>query len=362
LKYNPFDQESNLGLWSTFDRRAALLSRFATLGAVLVLAAVDKFRGTATAGEVAAAIDSACRATGNTCDKAPVSDGGEGWLEAFGGPNRHTVVSGPLGDPIRAAWRLANGTAVVEMALASGLLVAGGAEANDALAASTTGTGELIEAAIDAGARRIIVGLGGSATTDGGLGAIRAIAHPSRLRRVELLVACDVRTRFVDAATVFGPQKGASASQVELLSGRLQRLQQVYRETYGVDVGELPGGGAAGGLAGGLVALGATLVPGFDLLADELGLEQRVVDADLVITGEGFLDEQSFEGKVVGQMAAMAAEHGKRIVAIAGNVYDGIEQRIETVSLIDMFGEASAFHDTILCIETATRRLLGQAR
>ena len=167
-----------------------------------ILAAVDKFRGTATAAEVAAAISRAAETTGHTCDPCPVSDGGEGWLEAFGGPNRHTVVTGPLGDPVNAPWRITGVTAVIEMAQASGLLLAGGAEGNDPMGASTTGTGELIDAALDAGAKRIIVGLGGSATTDGGFGAIRAIRAKQRLRGVELLVACDVRTYFTDAAPV----------------------------------------------------------------------------------------------------------------------------------------------------------------
>ena len=124
-----------------------------------VLAAVDKFRGTATAREVADAIAAAVERHGHSCDPAPVSDGGEGWLDAFGGPTRRTTVTGPLGDPVDAPWRLTRGTAVIEMALASGLLLAGGAEGNDAMAASTTGTGELIDAALDAGATRIIVGL-----------------------------------------------------------------------------------------------------------------------------------------------------------------------------------------------------------
>jgi glycerate 2-kinase len=132
------------------------------------------------------------------------------------------------------------------------------------------------------------------------------------------VVACDVRTRFVDAAEQFAPQKGASASQVELLRSRLERLVQVYRDEHGVDVSDLVGGGAAGGLAGGLAAVGATLVPGFDLLADEVGLDEAVEGADLVITGEGFLDEQSFEGKVVGGVAELAASLGVPVLADRG--------------------------------------------
>src|SRR4051812_35540630 len=161
------------------------------------------------------------------------------------------------------------GTAVIEMARASGLTLVGGPAKNDAMAASTIGTGELIDMALDAGAKKIIVCLGGSATTDGGYGALRAIHAPHRLRGVNLLIACDVRTKFVDAAEVFGPQKGATPAQVKLLTGRLQRLAQIYQEEYGVDVRDIEGTGAAGGIAGALVALGGGPVPGVHLGAAE---------------------------------------------------------------------------------------------
>ncbi|MCX6540946.1 MAG: glycerate kinase, partial [Actinobacteria bacterium] len=283
-----------------------------------VLAAVDKFRGTATAAEVARAIGHACWQLGHDCDEVGMADGGEGTLDVLGGANRTTVVTGPLGDPVKAPWRLSRTTAVIEMALASGLTLAGGAERNDALAATTAGTGELIDAALDSGAKRIIVCLGGSATTDGGLGALRAIHAPHRLRGVELLVACDVTTTFVAAAEVFAPQKGATPSQVNMLTGRLERLAQMYQSDYGTDVRSIAGGGAAGGLAGALVALGGRLLPGFELVADELDLYDRVANAELIITGEGFLDEQSFHGKVVGGMQAMAQRAQRPVTAIVG--------------------------------------------
>ena len=212
---------------------------------VRVVAAPDKFRGTATAPQVAAAIARAATRAGWDCDEVPLADGGEGTLDALGGANRTTVVTGPLGDSVRAGWRLANRIAVIEMAQASGLDLVGGAEGNDPIAASTYGTGELIAAALDAGARRIIVGVGGSATTDGGLGALRAIYPLPRLRGLEFMVACDVRTAFLDAATVFAEQKGASSAQVKLLRRRLERLAQVYRDEHGVDVLALAGAGAA---------------------------------------------------------------------------------------------------------------------
>jgi glycerate kinase len=269
-------------------------------------------------------------------------------------------VSGPLGDPVRAGWRLHRGTAVIEVAAAIGLVLAGGAEGNDPIAASSHGAGELITAAVDAGARRVLVGVGGSATTDGGLGAMRALFPAPRLKGVELLVACDVRTGFVDAAEVFAPQKGATTAQVELLRRRLERLAQVYLDEHGVDVRELPGAGAAGGLAGGLAALGAELVPGFDLVAEEVGLADRIEGADLVITGEGFLDEQTFEGKVVGGVAELAAAEGVPVVAIAGEVFDEVEERLEAVSLVARFGEERALAETTACIEEAATEVLRE--
>ncbi|NDF68769.1 MAG: glycerate kinase, partial [Actinobacteria bacterium] len=201
-----------------------------------VLAAVDKFRGTATAGQVARAIADACWTTGHECVEMPLADGGEGTLDVLGGPNRTLRVEGPLGAPVDAPWRLHRGTAVIEMALASGLQLVGGAEHNDPLAASTVGTGQLIDAALNLGAERIIVCVGGSATTDGGLGAVQAVSTPARLKRVEFVVACDVDTLFLDAADVFAPQKGATAAQVKFLSSRLAGTAEHFRKRFDVDV------------------------------------------------------------------------------------------------------------------------------
>jgi len=315
-----------------------------------LVAAPDKFRGTATAVEVAAAVDRAASAAGWQCDLVPMADGGEGTLDALGGPNRTTLVTGPLGDLVEAGWRLHRSVAVVEMARASGIDLVDGPDGNDPIAAATHGTGELISAAVDAGARRIIVGVGGSATTDGGLGALRALYPPQRLRGVDIVVACDVRTTFVDAAEVFAGQKGASVAQIELLRRRLERLAQVYVEDYGIDVSGIEGSGAAGGLAGGLAALGAALVPGFDLVADEVALDERLEGADLVVTGEGFLDEQSFDGKVVGGVAQLAAEAGVPVLAIAGEVFDGVGDRILAVSLVERFGADRSRTATTACI------------
>lgn len=328
------------------------------------MAAVDKFRGSMTAHDVARSIGHACWELGHDVVELPVADGGEGTLDALGGPNRTTLVTGPLGDPVEAAWRLSKGTAVIEMARASGLELAGGAERNDPMAATTTGTGELVDAALDAGATRIIVCLGGSATTDGGLGAVRAIPAPARLKRVELLAACDVTTRFTEAATVFAPQKGASPAQVALLTGRLERLAQVYLEEFGIDVTDLPGAGAAGGLAGGLAALGGELLPGFELVADELHLVEHLEGADVVITGEGFLDAQSFAGKVVGGVAEMARDAGVRAMVICGDadaeaLAVARAGGLEVVRLVERFGAELAWREPRHCVERAAAELLA---
>jgi len=329
-----------------------------------VLAAPDKFKGTATAEEVARAIGHACWDRGIECVEIPLADGGDGLLDALGGANRTSTVTGPLGDPVQADWRLSRGTAVIEMARASGLVLAGGAEGNDPIAASTTGTGELIDHALDAGATRIIVGLGGSATTDGGFGAIRAITAIARLKQVELLVACDVTTPFLDAARVFGPQKGASPAEVKLLTRRLERLGQMFDEEFGIDVRDIPGGGAAGGIGGALAALGGRLIPGFELVADEKDLFDQLSGTDLIITGEGALDSTSFDGKVVGGVIGLATEEQIPVAAIVGGPLDesDLEDRppVMVVSLSELYGADRAVDRPTRCIEDAAGQLLDQ--
>lgn len=323
-----------------------------------VVSAPDKFKGTATAAEVAAAVGRAVRASGGTCDEVPLSDGGDGFVDILGGVNRQAIVTGPLGDPVEAGWRLTRRQAVVETASASGLVIVGGAEENDPISATTSGIGELIATAVESGATRVLVGAGGSATTDGGLGALRALYPPQRLRGVEIVVACDVRTRFVDAANAFAEQKGATPSQVKLLHRRLERLQQVYGEEYDIDLSELEGGGAAGGLGGALAAIGAELRPGFDVVFEELALDERFEGADLIVTGEGFLDDESFDGKVVGGVVDLAAELGIPVLAVVGEVFDGADRRVPTISLVEQFGAARSMADPVGCVEDAVTAYL----
>jgi glycerate 2-kinase len=277
---------------------------------LVAVACPDKFRDTLTASEAATAMGRGLRTAGiEDVVELPVADGGEGTLDALlaarGGSRRTARVTGPLGGQVEAEWGLLpDGTAVVEMARASGLVLLAGR--NDPLRASTRGAGELIATALRSGAKRVLVGVGGSATSDGGLAAVEALGWS--LAGADVTVACDVTTGFVDAASVYGPQKGASDAEAGLLTRRLARLADVYRDRCGVDVTALEGAGAAGGLAGGLAAIGARLEPGFDVVAQAAGLESAMEDADLVMTGEGRMDTTSFDGKVVGGVLAWAAD------------------------------------------------------
>ncbi|MEY2419632.1 MAG: glycerate 2-kinase [Actinomycetota bacterium] len=334
-------------------------------GVPRVLAALDKFRGTATAPEVVAAVTRGARDAGWTTDGAPMSDGGEGMLDVFGGPNRTTDVTGPLGRVVSAAWRLDGSTAVIESARACGLTLAGGPEHNDPVNATTAGVGELLTAALDAGARRVIVGLGGSASTDGGLGALRAGPRPGRMKGVDLVVACDVETLFVDAARVFAPQKGATDKQVELLERRLASLQEGYRDDYGVEIADVIGAGAAGGLGGGLVVLGGKIMPGVEAVAEHLELDDRIEAADLVVTGEGFLDGASFAGKVVGGLVERAEWAETPVLVIVGDADDeGLAAAAAcaspptVVSLTERHGAEAARADTEALIEQEVARYL----
>ena len=313
-----------------------------------LLAAPDKFRGTLTAREAAAALAAGAEQAGWTAVELPLADGGEGTLDVLGGGNRRTLVSGPLGEPVDAAWRLEeDGTALIEAAQACGLTLAGGPERNDPLRATSRGVGELIAAAVAEGATRIVVTVGGVASTDGGVGAAEAVPHPLH---VPLEVACDVDARFLDAADVFAPQKGATPEQVPLLRERLEKLV----------VPDLPGSGAAGGLAGGLAAIGARLLPGFDLVADRVGLDERLAEADLVVTGEGLVDATSFTGKVVGRVLDRAQAAGIEALVVAGDVASG--SRIDALSLVARYGPERALAEPAECLMELVETALAAGR
>ena len=323
----------------------------------------DKFRGTLRADEVAVALAAGVRRAGfDEVIELPLADGGEGTLDtllsARGGSRRTSRVTGPLGEPVEAQWGvLSGGTAIVEMAQASGLALVQGA--NDPLRASTRGTGELIAAVRAQGFNHVIVAVGGSATTDGGLAAVEALGWS--LKGMKVTVACDVETTFIDAAKVFAPQKGASGAQVSLLTRRLQTLADQYRARTGVDIMQLTGAGAAGGLAGGLAAIGAELAPGFDVVAEAVGLEAALEGADLAITGEGKLDASSLAGKVVGGVLAWAEDFDVANVAIvAGQATDDARAAldgkagVQVLALTDRVWQSSeTYTRTALLVEEA---------
>ncbi len=322
-----------------------------------ILVAPQEFKGSLTAVEATDCFADAARSVHPDVelDLAPIADGGPGTVEAIVRAARGRMsiarVSGPLGAPVDARWgRIDDGrTAVIEMAAAGGLTLLG-AEQLDPRRASTHGVGELIGHALEARVERMLIGVGGSATNDGGSGAAAALgarffddagrplapggaalarlaridvsALDSRLAAREIAVLCDVQNPLIGpdgASAVYGPQKGAGAAAVADLDRALANYAGIVERDLGVRIAELPGGGAAGGLAAGLSAFcGARLVSGFDAVAAAIGLAERVARADLVLTGEGRLDTQSAWGKSVAGVALLAQAAGKPCIAVCG--------------------------------------------
>ena len=286
-----------------------------------VLVAPDSFKGTFRASEVAGAIGRGLERAGlMPPDLCPVADGGEGTLDALlPGLGGELVAAGahdPIGRELTGCFGLVEdgGTAIVETATASGLALLT-EEERDPIGASTYGTGELIAAAAQAGAAVVIVAVGGSASTDGGVGALAAIEDAGGLGGAKLVVLCDVRTPFELAPRVFGPQKGADASTIKKLERLFERLAASYpRDPRGV-----PMTGCAGGLSGGLWAVHrAELEPGAPWVLDALDFDRRMRAARAVVTGEGKLDEQTLQGKLVGEIGTRARQAGVPLHAIVG--------------------------------------------
>lgn len=320
-----------------------------------VVVAPDKFKGALDAGGVAAALADGVRtvAPDAACVLVPMADGGDGTVEAFlaGGATPVRVrVRGPLGDPVDATYARDGATAIIEMAAASGLALLGGRR--DALGASTYGTGELLRHALDAGATRVLLGIGGSATTDGGAGALSALGArvddgtidlaglDPRLAQVDLAIACDVDNPLLGrdgAAAVYGPQKGARARDVALLDARLTRLADAMSAATGRDLRAMPGAGAAGGLGWALAsACGARLERGVQLVAEVRGLAAALDGASLVLTGEGRIDAQTLRGKVVDGVAAFARPHDVPVVAFGGSVDADAEAALRARGVVCM--------------------------
>ena len=324
-----------------------------------IVIAPDSFKGSLTALEVCEAAAEGIRAISPEIEIVPVpmADGGEGTVQslvdATGGTLVTETVTGPLGEPVEAVYGLLGDgeSAVIEMAAASGLPLVPDAKRNP-LKTTTFGTGELIAAALNRGRRKLIVGIGGSATTDAGVGMAQALgvrfldesgepvgfggaelariatiemsgADP-RLRDTEIRVACDVDNPLYGergAAHVYGPQKGASPEDVQLLDANLRHVADVIQRDLGLDVRDLPGAGAAGGLGAGLVAFcGASREPGVEIVVDAVDLPGSMQGADLCITGEGANDRQPAFGKPPAGVPAVARREGVPVIAIAGGV------------------------------------------
>jgi glycerate kinase len=382
--------------------RAAGRSADCTFGAVRVLVAPDKFRGTLDARQAAEAVEAGWRRVRPSDDLAllPMADGGEGTLDtlvaAVGGRIHQVRATGPLGDRVDAAIGLVEtrggSTAVVEMARASGLaLLADGRR--DPRRTTTFGTGELIRAGLDAGARRILVCIGGSATNDGGAGMAQALGArlldaggrdlpqggaaldglatidlrglDPRLRATTVVGVCDVDnplTGPTGASATFGPQKGASVEDVRLLDRSLGRLAAVVRRELGVALGDEAGAGAAGGLGFGLLAFcGAHLRPGIEVVMETVGFAERAAAADLVVTGEGALDATSLRGKVVAGVLRTCALAGRPVAVLAGRVEIEVAEAAAVVSLVDAVGEATALGDARRALERVAGTLAERA-
>lgn len=310
------------------------------------LVAPDSFKGTFSAPEVAGAVAKGLERGGITVDRCPVADGGEGTMDvmlaALGGHTVTVSTRDPLDRPIDAPFALLDdgARALVETAAASGLALLAEHE-RDPWAASTWGTGRLIRAAVEAGAREILVAVGGSATVDGGQGALAAIAQAGGLGRARVTVLCDVETPWERCAEIYGPQKGADAAMVKRLAARLDALAgELPRDPRSV-----PMTGAAGGLAGGLwSALDARLAGGAEHVLDAIGFDRRLRDADAVVAGEGRIDEQSAMGKIVGAIARRALAAGVPVHAIVGrNALDpaaaraiGLRSIVEATTLAEL--------------------------
>lgn len=329
-----------------------------------VVIAPDSFKGSLSAWEAAEAMAAGVRRLWPQAETVlvPMADGGEGTTEALvratGGRLQEKTVTGPLGEPVRAGFGiLGDGeTGVIEMAAAAGLYLVP-EERRDPRVTTTYGVGELIRAALDAGCRRLVVGIGGSATNDGGVGMAQALgarftdaagreigrgggslgelAHidltglDPRLKAVAVRVACDVDNPLCGprgAAAVYGPQKGATPEMVATLDANLSHLAKVIAQDLGRSVADIPGAGAAGGLGAGLIAfLDASLMPGVEMVIQAVNLPARVAGADLVLTGEGKIDAQTAFGKTPAGVARVAKAAGLPVIAVAGGIGDDVE-------------------------------------
>lgn len=311
-----------------------------------ILIAPDSFKGTYTAAEVAAVVAAGVADAGGRAVQLPVADGGEGSFEALcrglGARPVPVEVQNPWGSPAGAEIGITanGGTAVVELAQASGITMAHDGD-RDPVSASTYGTGMMIAAAVHLGARKILVAAGGSATTDGGAGAVQAIQEAGGLRGARLTVLSDVTTTFLDAARVFGPQKGADPATVKVLEERLARQATEFPR----DPTCVPRSGAAGGFAGGMWAhFGAELVSGADAVLDAVGFDRQLEQATAVVVGEGRLDSQTAEGKIISAILNRVRRSGRSlpVFAVVGSVSEELGDYRENFADVLVASDAAA--------------------
>lgn len=296
-----------------------------------IVIACDSYKGCLSSSEVACAAAKGVAEVYPDCEivRLAVADGGEGTVDALvetlGGHLECAEVSDPLGRPVKAVYGVAGDLAIIESAAACGLTLLSKEERNP-LIATTKGLGELILAAIDNGCRRFLVGLGGSATNDGGMGMISTDGFLERAHGLSFTVACDVDTPYIGAhgaSRVFGPQKGASEQDVEVLEERLRGYALKILKDTGIDVSDMAGAGAAGGLGGAFRAyLGAELKRGVDLVLDQIGFDSIIDGADLVITGEGCSDYQTLKGKTAAGVLERAKRKGIPVMLVSGAIRD----------------------------------------
>ncbi|NLE59334.1 MAG: glycerate kinase [Planctomycetes bacterium] len=370
-----------------------------------IVVAPDSFKEALSARQVCEAVACGIRRArpDATIDLLPMADGGEGTVDALvaatNGQLRESTVTGPLGKPVQACWGLlgdGSATAVLEMAAASGLGLVP-SDSRNPLLTTTFGTGQLIAAALDSGVRRILIGIGGSATNDGGTGAAQAVgvrfvdrngrvlpnglsggqlgliagvdlaSRDPRIGRVPIEAACDVDNPLCGpggAAAVYGPQKGADPESVRILDANLAHMADVIERDLGKDVRDIPGAGAAGGLGAGLPAFfDAKLRPGIQMVMEALRFSERIADADLIITGEGRLDRQSMMGKLIEGIGRAAKSAGVPVIALVGSAGQGADDALEVLQSYHCINPANtppaeALPQTATRLEQTAARLL----
>ncbi len=330
-----------------------------------VVAIFDKFRGTLSQGDIVESLNELSSTLGVHIYSQMVSDGGEGFSDCFSGVEKAVMVSDPFGCRRAVVWKQSGELAIVEVAKVIGYTDIG--SRRDPLGASSFGVGELLASILESGIKDLLVGCGGSITSDGGFGLIAGVGGRPFDKDVSVRAFVDTTTTFGDAPKVFAPQKGASFVEVALLERRFDYLDSLYRTRFGRSVNECVGSGAAGGISGALLALGGEITMAVDSIINSPSMTSLIAGSDLVLTGEGYFDLQSLRGKVVGAVLKAAQKEGKRILVVVGDIDKDAKHKLlkmspsaEVVSLVEEFGRDVSVHYTKKAlVETVTRYILA---